>query len=243
MDENAQKPLELTGNKSSGFVTSAVVALLFFIIGALISGAIVFWSQKQMLKAAAAEVKKCEEFKTDYDKTKFDNSKSEINWKDKLLLSKDYSKFMIGAYNATDLLEEVFIVAPIDNGIPTTYRYAYALSFASDIFMMDNLFDIVGEKIYILNQNEGFIEIYTASFTEETLATSAFYRMNHIDSINGPKYKVGVPYSIKCQNNLCQIETAFHQESGCSMELNLETKQYSKIKCSSMGGDFNPEPL
>ena len=172
-----------------------------------------------------------------------ENSKLSINWTNKLLLSKDYGKIKIGAYSVDDLLGDVFIVAPIENGGPTNYSGAYALSFASNAFAKDNLFDIVGDKIYVLNQSRSFIDIYAAGFSEKTLATPAYYEMNYVGSIGSPGYKVGVPYSIKCQNDLCQLKTAFHQESGCDMTLNLKTKQYSGIKCSSMGGDFSPEPL
>ena len=46
------------------------MAIFFFVTGALISGVLVFWSQKQMLKAAAEEVKQCTEFNKEYEKIK-----------------------------------------------------------------------------------------------------------------------------------------------------------------------------
>lgn len=171
------------------------------------------------------------------------NPTCQIDWKSKLILSKDYGNFKIGAFALGEVLGDVFIVAPIENELPTTYFNSYALSFAQDAFETDNLFDVAGDKIYILNQGRSFIDVYTASFSEATRATPAIYQMNYIDSINGPKYKVGVPYSIKCQNNLCQVKTGISQESGCDMDLNLETKQYSRIKCSGIGGEFSPQPL
>jgi len=73
MNENTQKLPEATDTKTSGFSNPIVVAVLFFIIGALVSGTIVFGSQKQMLKAAAEEeVKQYTKVKADYDKTKND---------------------------------------------------------------------------------------------------------------------------------------------------------------------------
>ena len=243
MDEISQKPTEVVESKTSIFRNTILLAGLFFVIGVLLSGAFVFWSQKQVLKAALGELKQCTELKAVSDKSKVDVSKPIINWNSRLLLSKDYGKFNVGAFTVGDLIGDVFIVAPIENGQPTIYINSPALSYADDAFLMDNLFDIVGDKIYVLNQNRGFIDIYSASYSERTMATSAYYSMNYLGSINGPRYKVGVPYSIKCQDNKCQLQTAFHQEAGCDMELNLETKQYSGIKCSDIGGDINLEPL
>ena len=164
-------------------------------------------------------------------------------WGGKLLVSKSYGNFKVGSYVIDDMLGGAFIVAPIENKSPTVYRGAYALSYAIDVFATDNLFDIVGDKIYIINQKVGFIDVYTARFVKSTEATSSFYTMDYTKTINGPKYEVGVPNFLKCQNDSCQLKTVIHQQSGCQMLLNISTEQYSEIKCAGMGGSFDPVPI
>jgi hypothetical protein len=171
------------------------------------------------------------------------DNKSAEYWKKRLLLEKEYGSFRLGAFDTDDLLFDSFIIVPVDNGIPSVAAKSYAVSFAQNAFMKDNLFDVVDQKIYLVNQKNSFIDVYQASFSEKTLATPAFYAVDFIESVSSPDYKVGVPYSIMCEGVKCQIKTAHHQQSGCSMDLDLETKQYSNIKCSRMDGEFNPEPL
>lgn len=72
MEQTTRNPSSIIGSKSSFLSNPVIIAVMFFVLGALISGVIAFWSQKQMLKAAVEEVKQYTKVKADYDKIKND---------------------------------------------------------------------------------------------------------------------------------------------------------------------------
>jgi hypothetical protein len=164
-----------------------------------------------------------------------------FNWKEAEILSKTYGDMTIGAFLTNDLLGGTYIVAPIADGMPVTYGGGYALAFMDLALLNDKLFDVVGDKIYIINQEHSFIDVYTANLTEKFESVPQLFRMNYLYSIT-PKYDVGWPVSIECKADLCAMSSSFGLESGCDMQLNVTTKQYSNIQCASFDeGTFEPK--
>ncbi len=116
-------------------------------------------------------------------------------------------------------------------------------SVSSPDFSQDNLFQIIGKELWVVNGQTNNIDVYSYQVEKRSGNSLQLSSLIYLNSINLPKYKIGVIYSISCDEKICNITSAFHQESGCRMNLNINTRQFSNINCGGLGGDFNPEPL
>lgn len=116
-------------------------------------------------------------------------------------------------------------------------------SVSSPAYMEDGLFEIIGNELWVVNGQINKIEVYNYQPEKREGNVVQISSLTYVEAINLPKYQIGVIYSIKCDEESCEVSTAHHQESGCRMDLNLTTRQYSNIKCSRMGEEFTPESL
>lgn len=158
-----------------------------------------------------------------------------------LILSKEYNGIRLNAYRIIGqegygILSDFFLIVPIEdesNSLPKTY----IVSSSSTFFNVDKVFAIVSNSIYVVNSHKNIIDVY-----EITDKTKGFFIYKEF--LDLPRYKVGTIYGISCNNNECEVSSAFHQEGGCKTSLNLLTKKYTTIpKCNWGPTEFTPEPL
>jgi len=156
----------------------------------------------------------------------------------RLLLSKTIEGGKISAYRLSEKNPDVFTIT-LEAG-SGYYPSIYSISNVS--FSEDSLFEIDKDNtLLVVNGQTNKIDVY--SYVVEKKLNKAVVELSSLlykESINLPKDNVGKIYSIKCTEETCVISTAFNQQSGCSMDLNLITKKYSNIKCSNMRGSFEP---
>lgn len=169
-----------------------------------------------------------------------------------LISKKKYKDFEIGSFNFSGIISgpdapiaSLFVVAPIVENQPKVYTDSYAVGMIPDFYFNENLFDIVGDNIYIIDSQLNDIKVFTAEYFPATQASVDFYSMAYKMSIPAPEYKIGTIYTIKCDSIKCTIGSAFHQESGCEFELNVSTQKYSIPICYSPGpgGEYTPEKI
>lgn len=160
----------------------------------------------------------------------------------RLLLEKQIEGDNITAYRLKDELSYdgskgqgrgVFTII-IDDGINKYYLF----SISSPNFSEDSPFEVINNEIWVVNGQTDKIDVYSykPEIREGKNATTGY--VNYKYSLDMPKNVSGSPYSIKCEENTCLVNTAIHMEAGCRMNLNTITKQYSDIKCSSLNEDL-----
>ena len=155
-------------------------------------------------------------------------------WEKRRLASKRYRDM---DYYAYQLLPDEFVYK--GTGVMTPYVIrdgndnVYVLSnYHGTSFTTDRIFDIFQDQIYSINMQNNSIDIYTLA------AGSSLYEK----SIKLPSYKTGTLYGVYCELDTCTVKTAFHQESGCDIELNLLTDSFGVPECTHYdGGTFTPE--
>ena len=172
--------------------------------------------------------------------------------------------------NSSESTERLLMSRDVDGGQISAYRLEgegkYITNF-SDVFVVtlevgeeyhptvfsvssphlgngDDLFQLMrDDELWVINAQTRSIEIYY--YQPQKIVNNATYLSNftYKESIELPKYQVGNLYSIKCGDASCTLRTAFHQESGCTMDFNVKTREFSNIKCLHPRGDeFPPEP-
>lgn len=108
----------------------------------------------------------------------------------------------------------------------------------SPSYSFDQLFDVVGENLYVINADTNRIDLYQRKKEEN------IYTYSYLKSLKLPQYDLGTIYGIGCQKDECEVKTAFHLESGCRLSLNLSKEQFSEPLCGGFGIDeFIPEKL
>ena len=170
-----------------------------------------------------------------------------------LISKKKYKNFEVGSFDFSEItsglevpIPSLFVVAPVVNNQPQIHRDSYAVSMIPDVYYNENIFDIVGDKIYIIDSQLNIIKTFTAEYNSPTLVTPEYYYMKYLGSIPPPRYNIGTIISIKCALDRCSIESAFHQESGCEFDLDISTLNYSVPVCHSPGPggtDYTPEKI
>lgn len=170
-------------------------------------------------------------------------SKSEVKDKKRLLMEKEIEGGKIVAYRLDDDLSEDFNAGVFAIELEAGEYHPVIFSVSSPALMEDGLFEIIGNELWVVNDQINKIEVYNYQPEKKEGNVLQLSSLIYKDSIDLPKYQVGAIYSIKCDGENCMVSTAHHQESGCRMDLSLTTRQYSNIKCSRMGGEFTPEPL
>jgi len=116
-------------------------------------------------------------------------------------------------------------------------------SVSNPAYSQDNLYDIVGDQLWVVNGQTNNFDVYSYQVEKKDADTTTPSALTYKESVALPKYDVGTLYSIKCDNGGCDVYTAMHQESGCTMKLDPTTKKYSDISCSGLGGEVTPKPL
>jgi hypothetical protein len=100
---------------------------------------------------------------------------------------------------------------------------------------------LVGDKLWVINSQTRSIDEYL--YKEETsdgkVVYSAYFSYNR--SIKLPKLNLGQLYFMECDDSVCHLQTAHHLESGCDLDINIKTEEFSNIECSNMAGSFKPE--
>lgn len=81
MDQIVDEQIGMKGIKFSTFKNATVVAILFFALGALISGSLVFWLQEKNLKSLTDEVKQNSQLNIDYDQIYHDIETAKSTYK------------------------------------------------------------------------------------------------------------------------------------------------------------------
>lgn len=168
---------------------------------------------------------------------------SKIDWGANLVYSKDYGSYQIGLFDTEDFLEGTFVIAPIEDDLPVIYNGSFIISSFIDNGndVLPNFFDVVDNNIYILDPMTGNINTYISDHIPKTTYFPSSFKMVYQGQIERSKYGVGSVHEINCDNNLCRVSTIKNPSSGCDMELNMLTKQYSNIKCTDMRGEFVPK--
>lgn len=165
-------------------------------------------------------------------------------WKNKLLLTKEYNGKAIGAFVFENPVSEhgMFFLAPVENMKPDLYE-VYTFSIYSEFFNSDGLFDIVDNKMYVLDQKKNILEIYSLKSKQDSLvSTITHIEVNYIQSIKPPPYNVGTMYAVKCAADACIVQTAFHQEAGCTVEFSIKNNSFSIPTCIDHSGTtFTPD--
>lgn len=184
------------------------------------------------------------------------NLQSPDFWKKRFLFEKKYKEWMVGAYRLTEQgapLSDLFLVVllPSETGkddlpsvweSPTTvWRSRYVTSKASTYLNEKSLFDVAQDRVYILDAEMNHIRVYKiATVGPEEQEITAF---DYVETVKLPQYSVGTIAGIVCKNDVCTVSTAYHQEAGCRMALNLKNNSFSEPECSGIGGTIMPERL
>lgn len=170
-------------------------------------------------------------------------SVTQLRGKVRLLMEKEIEGGRIVAYRLNDDLSEDLNAGVFAVELETGEYHPVIFSVSSPAYFEDSLFEIIGHELWIVNGQTNKIDVYGYQPEKKEGDVIQMSSLIYKDSIDLPKYRVGVIYSIKCDKENCVVSTAHHQESGCTMDLRLKTRQYSNIKCSHMGGEFTPEPF
>ena len=172
------------------------------------------------------------------------NREAEKEDEQRLLLEKDIDGGKIRAFRLSDYLSEdsnsgVFALE-LDAG---EFR-PHIFSVSSPIYAEDRLFEIVGNEVWVVNGQTNKIDRYRYQVEKkEGNVTEALSHFFYLESIDLPRFNVGIVGAIQCTDEDCKVLTGFHQEAGCEMDLNILSKEYSNITCGGMGGEFDPDPI
>lgn len=100
------------------------------------------------------------------------------------------------------------------------------------------LFEVIKNEIWVVNGQTNMIDVYkyTPEIRDGKKITSGLVK--YINSIDLPEETGGQLISIRCEENNCIIGTASHLEAGCQMNLNITTKEFSNVLCSSLNEDL-----
>ncbi len=219
-DQESQMPNRLNSHNRKLYIILSISVILNFgfliIISALIS-------------AYFGSISKIYQITTEPDmppitqKLKPSPTIPKIDDKDRIIHKKDYENISFGAFAVEDTHYpwSIFQVSEI-NGDRSPFS-SDVVSTAYHDFSQDKLFDISNDVLYVINAARNVIDVYSV---EES------YTFKYTDSIELPKYKIGIIYSIECTDIICDISSALHQESGCDMEYNIKLKKFNTPSCS-----------
>lgn len=170
-------------------------------------------------------------------------SKNVVKDKKRLLMEKEIEGGKVVAYRLSDDLSEDLNAGVFAVELEAGEYHPVIFSVSSPAYMEDGLFEKIEDELWVINGQTNKIEIYSYRAEKREGNVVQLSNLIYKNAIDLPKYQIGAVYSIKCSEGNCEVSTAHHQESGCRMDLNLATRQYSNIKCSRIGGEFTPEPL
>ncbi len=123
-------------------------------------------------------------------------------------------------------------------GSPPTPRI---FSVLSPLLESEHIFEIVGEKLLVVNSQTNRLDVYTIQLEEVRNNVSYTNELTYDKSIELPRYKVGGIDAVECENNICKVSTTHNPDSFCTMDLELTSETYSNITCNDLGGPFTPE--
>lgn len=94
----------------------------------------------------------------------------------------------------------------------------------------DGLFAFVGDELLVVNSQNNTIDVF------KMLDNRAYFDR----SIAMPAYDMGLLYGITCTgaDSICNINTAFHFEAGCSLKLDLEDETFTDPLCGEGYNEF-----
>lgn len=159
--------------------------------------------------------------------------------------------------------EEIIITKPIEGGQLVARRLVPETSLGADVFSISlesgehypviystssrfydqtQLFEIVDDQIFIVNSQKNQVDIYKYQIPKVEDGIRYLGKFTYIESIELPEYKIGEIYAINCAANNCHINTAHQLESGCSMDLNIQTQEFTNLICADAAGEFPATP-
>lgn len=143
-----------------------------------------------------------------------------------MLQTKNWNDKKFYAY-ASKESPDLFFLTPAQKA-DDIYLHGYIVSTAADIFIRNSLFEVIEDRIYVINSRNDAIDVYKIDFSKEPNWQIPF---KYEESIKLPKHEAGYLYAIQCQDRLCTVRIAFHLEAGCSSKLDVTTKKFTKDKC------------
>lgn len=151
-----------------------------------------------------------------------------------------YGDHEIGAFfdeNEVSFIESKLLIAPVYNDAPVFPQDTSEtiISYINSQYTHNSYFEVINNLLFVISTKGDFIYIYKLNF--DNPKKDSPYSVELVDTIPGPRYDVGSPYSLICNSNTCNILSAFHFESGCSMYVNIETKVYGDLQCLGYTGD------
>jgi hypothetical protein len=115
----------------------------------------------------------------------------------------------------------------------------------------ENVMDIVDNKLFVVNGQMNSIDIYgivigkpsdyKAGSGIPTLTTHPSH-LYFMESFKLPtdKYDLGEVFSVECEETTCEINTMKKPDTGCTVDLDIDTGKYSNASCLGPNGTFVP---
>jgi len=215
----------------------ALVTLIIMLVVLASGGVYYFYKQNTLITAGYQKVKsaydECISTKANQAKTNDSINNAPVKTEKRLLTTKEIDGVKINTYRLPDnLTGTVFEVKP-DEG-----RYPFSIySFSDEAFSEDRLIEVVNNNLWVVNSQTNKIDIYTFHTTKDNIGRINYAYFQYKDSLELPNYETGALYGIKCDTSTCKVFTAFHQESGCNMTLDIKSGAFSDIECIGPRGD------
>lgn len=93
----------------------------------------------------------------------------------------------------------------------------------------EHVFELVKDKLWVANAQTNKIDIYSIQTEKTVNNVTQLSEITYNKSIDLPQ--AGRVYSIVCNTATCTVQTAYHLESGCSLEININSESISTPKC------------